>query len=105
MPVRKIKNIMMQLLTNPADNIIKRPNNVILESYLNREHNIEKNYLPFVDFHKNKKVLNTRQSIFEHDTDEWNNVMVPTNDSITRIYVIGLSCFGLYVLNSMLKIK
>ena len=75
------------------------PNNVILEPYVNRGNNIEYNYLPFIDIDKNVKTLNNTNTVFADAKP------IKPNDDITKLYIIGLSCLGLYMLNSILQKK
>jgi hypothetical protein len=74
-----------------TDNKIKKK--VVFEPYVN---NVEHNYIPFIDVNNNKNLIN--------NTHISPNPEIP-NDNLTKIYIVGLSCLGLYMLNSLIKKK
>lgn len=97
MSIKQVRNKIMELIINGNNNNnINNVNHVSLERYLHRENNIEYNFLPFVDMKMNNKELKKYLP----------NPSPPLpNDNLTKIYVIGLSCLGLYMLNSLLNKK
>jgi len=94
MSINKVKNLMINHILHKGDKTT--PNMVTLEPYLNMVNNAELYYLPFIDVKHN-----TQPSIMSKisPTPE-----IP-NDKLTQIFIIGLSCLGLYMLNSLIKKK
>ena len=97
MSIKQVRNKIMEYIINGNNDTEKKtPNKVILEPYVNRANNVEQNYIPFIDVNHNKNPLNTAQIS--------PNPEIP-NDNLTKIYIVGLSCLGLYMLNSLIKKK
>ena len=99
MSIKQVKNKIMEYIINGHSQNEQKTigrNKVLLESYSNMENSNEHNYIPFIDNnHNNKKKY--------HITPLSNPSS--KNDNLTNIYVIGISCLGLYILNSFLKKK
>ena len=97
MSIKQVRNKIMEYIINGNnDTKINTLNKVTLEPYVNRANNVEQNYIPFIDVNYNKTPLNSTQI--------YPNPEIP-NDNLTKIYIIGLSCLGLYMLNSLIKKK
>jgi len=90
------KKIMEYIINGNNDTEKKTPNKVTIEPYVNRANNVEQNYIPFIDVNYSKKPLNSAQISPNNE--------IP-NDNLTKIYIVGLSCLGLYMLNSLIKKK
>lgn len=98
MSIKQVRNKVMEYIINGKNDTEKKtPNKVILEPYINKTNNVEQNYIPIIDVNYNKNMLNAVQL----------NPVEPEfpNDNLTKIYIIGLSCLGLYMLNSLIKRK
>ena len=99
MSIKQVKNKIMEYIINGHSQNEQKTigrNKVLLESYSNMENSNEHNYIPFIDNrHNNKKKY--------HITPLSNPSS--KNDNLTNIYIIGISCLGLYILNSFLKKK
>lgn len=97
MSISQVKNKIVEYIIN-GNNENKKidSNKVILEPYVNRANNIEQNYIPFIDVNHNKNP--------KHGTHISHNTVDP-NDNLTKIYIFGLSCLGLFILNSLIKKK
>ena len=94
MSIKQVRNKIMEYIINGNNDTEKKtPNKVTLEPYVNRANNVELIYMPFIDVYHNKKPLNSAQIS--------PNPEIP-NDNLTKIYIIGLSCLGLYMLNSLI---
>lgn len=98
MSIRQVRKKIMEYIINGNNDTEKNTQNkVTLEPYVNKANNIEQNYLPFIDVNHNKNLPNSTEIVPT-------NSEIP-NDNLTKIYIIGLSCLGLYVLNSLIKKK
>jgi len=99
MSIKQVKNKIMEYIINGHSQNEQKTigrNKVLLESYSNMENSNEHNYIPFIhNHHNNKKKY--------HITPLSNPSS--KNDNLTNIYIIGISCLGLYILNSFLKKK
>jgi hypothetical protein len=99
MSFKHTKNKIIEFLINGNNkSMVTSPNNVVLEAYINQGNNVELNYLPFINIEKNSDVINNK-----HTPTETNPNSVNPNDKLIQIYVFGLSCLGLFILNSVLK--
>ena len=97
MSIKQVRNKIMEYIINGNNDTEKKSLNIVtLEPYVNRANNIEQNYIPFIDVNYNKNPLNSAQISPNHE--------IP-NDNLTKIYIVGLSCLGLYMLNSLIKKK
>ena len=91
-----IKKVMEHLTNGNGNKEKKTSNNIIFEPYVNKNNNVEQYYIPFIDINYNKNPVKNA-----HITS---NPKFP-NDILTKIYIVGLSCLGLYMLNSLIKKK
>lgn len=97
MSIKQVRNKIMEYLINGNNDTEKKtPNKITLEPYVNRANNVEQNYIPFIDVSHNKNPLISAQTS--------PNPEIP-NDNLTKIYIVGISCLGLYMLNSLIKKK
>ena len=95
MLIKQVRNKIMEYMINGNNNTEKnKRNKVIFEPYVNRANIVEQNYIPFIDINHNKVPLKSAPISPKLE--------IP-NDTLTKIYVIGLSCLGLYMLNSLIK--
>jgi len=110
MSIKQVRNKIMEYIINGNNSNDKIANKVSLESYVNQGNNVEYNYLPFIDFQKNNSILKNKNDIY-NDNDSYSDnhllsaSMPLPDDNLTRFYIVGLSCLGLYMLNSVLKKK
>jgi hypothetical protein len=97
MSIKQVRNKIMEHIINGNNyREINSSNKVTLEPYVNRANNVEQNYIPFIDINYNKNPLKSATIYPNHE--------IP-NDNLTQIYIVGLSCLGLYMLNSIIKKK
>jgi hypothetical protein len=99
MSFKQTRNKIMEYLINGNNkSMVTSPNNVILEAYINQGNNVEYNYLPFINIEKNRDVI-----IKKYNQTVTNLTGENNNDKLIQIYVLGLSCLGLFILNSVLN--
>lgn len=103
MSIKLVRNKIMEFIINGNNNNEQKPNKISLEAYVNRDNNIEYNYLPFVDFEKNQNTMKNKNTM-KNENDNTITNPIP-DDHITKFYIIGLSFLGIYMLNSVLKKK
>lgn len=97
MSIKQVRNKIMEYIINGnnADVKITQPK-VSLEAYTNRNNSIELNYIPFIDVNYNKNPTINKPSVYNSKI---------SNDNLTKVYVVGISILGLYILNSLMKKK
>ena len=107
MSIKQVRNKIMEYIINGNNSDDRVANKVSLESYVNQGNNIEYNYLPFIDFQKNNSILKNKSGIHNDSDNHLLSASKPSlpDDNLTRFYIVGLSCLGLYMLNSVLKKK
>lgn len=106
MSIKQVRNKIMEYIINGNNSNDKIANKVSLESYVNQGNNVEYNYLPFIDFQKNNSILKNKNDIHNNSDNHLLSASMPLpDDNLTRFYIVGLSCLGLYMLNSVLKKK
>lgn len=107
MSIKQVRNKIMEYIINRNNSDDRVANKVSLESYVNQGNNVEYNYLPLIDFQKNNSILKNKNDIHNNSDNHLSSASTPTlpDDNLTRFYIVGLSCLGLYMLNSVLKKK
>ena len=106
MSIKQVKNKIIEYIINGQNNIEQKKvgiNKVLLESYTNIENSNENNFIPLIDINYNNNNNNNNNNKKYHITPLSNPSS--KNDNLTNIYIIGISCLGLYILNSFLKKK
>ena len=97
MSIKQVRNKIMEYIINGNNDTEKKSLNIVtLEPYVNKANNVEQNYMPLIDVNYNKNLIKSAQIS--------PNPEIP-NDILTKVYIVGLSCLGLYVLNSLIKTK
>ena len=102
MSFKQTRNKIMEYIINGNNRQQTSPNSVILEPHISKENNVEYNYLPFIDINKNGQLLKTTKNQPKLVSTTSPSDEIPS-DTLTNIYIIGISFLGLYILNSILK--